>query len=218
MRILLLEDEMLLRVSVKEFLEDLEYEVDEFSDGLVAYDALHQKSYDLLILDVNTPSMSGFELLQSVRRDVLKMTAIFLTSMVDITSLEEGYKKGCCDYIKKPFELLELELRIRQALKSYYMESEEIVDLGGDLKYDMLKGLLTLSGKEIVLRKMERDIFELLIKNINSTVSMEMLQNEVWGDYVEPATIRVQINNISKKLPLNVIQNRRGLGYIVEKK
>ncbi len=218
MRILLLEDEMLLRVSVKEFLEDLEYEVDEFSDGLVAYDALHQKSYDLLILDVNTPSMSGFELLQSVRRDGLKMPAIFLTSMVDITSLEEGYKKGCCDYIKKPFELLELELRIRQALKSYYMESEEIVDLGGDLKYDMLKGLLTLSGKEIVLRKMERDIFELLIKNINSTVSMEMLQNEVWGDYVEPATIRVQINNISKKLPLNVIQNRRGLGYIVEKK
>ncbi|MFA6759947.1 MAG: response regulator transcription factor [Sulfuricurvum sp.] len=218
MRILLLEDEMLLRVSVKEFLEDLEYEVDEFSDGLMAYDALHQKSYDLLILDVNTPSMSGFELLQSVRRDGLKMPAIFLTSMVDITSLEEGYKKGCCDYIKKPFELLELELRIRQALKSYYMESEEIVDLGGDLKYDMLKGLLTLSGKEIVLRKMERDIFELLIKNINSTVSMEMLQNEVWGDYVEPATIRVQINNISKKLPLNVIQNRRGLGYIVEKK
>ena len=83
--------------------------------------------------------------------------------------------------------------------------------------YDMQKGKLLLEGKEIILRKTEKDILEVLIKNKNILVSMEMLQDAIWGEYVEPATIRVQINNLRKKLPASIIQNRRGLGYIIER-
>ena len=217
MRILLLEDEYSLRISIKEFLQDLEYEVDDFADGEDAYNAVFSKSYDLLLLDVNVPSMSGFELLKALRKDENKTPAIFLTSMVDVDSLKEGYKKGCCDYIRKPFDLLELELRINQAYKSFYLDDENIIELSDNLSYDMKIGKLTSMGKEIILRKIERDILSVLIKHKNMLVSMEMFQDEIWGEYVEPATIRVQLNNLKQKLPADIIKNRRGLGYIIER-
>ncbi|MGE4420128.1 MAG: response regulator transcription factor [Sulfurimonas sp.] len=217
MKILLLEDEFSLRISIKEFLEDMEYEVDDYADGMEAHDAIYSKSYDLLLLDVNVPSMDGFELLQSIRKEGIKIPAIFLTSMIDVQNLNEGYKKGCCDYIRKPFDLLELELRIKQAVKSFYLQNDELMVLGEDVFYDMLKGKLTYGSKEIILRKIEKDILEVLIKNKNSVVSMQMFQDEVWGDYVEPSAIRVQINNLKQKLPDAIIQNRRGLGYIIER-
>jgi DNA-binding response OmpR family regulator len=217
MRILLLEDEYSLRISIEEFLEDLGYEVDGFMDGLEAYDAIYDKSYDLLLLDVNVPSLTGFELLKRLRIDDIAVPAIFLTSMTDVNDLKEGYKRGCCDYMRKPFDLMELELRIDQALASYLNNDGNIIDLGDSLTYDLKRSKLLLGEKEIVLRKTEKDILEVLIKNKNAIVSTEMFQDEVWGDYVEPATIRVQLNNLKKKLPSAIIQNRRGLGYIIER-
>jgi len=217
MKLLLLEDEYSLRISIKEFLEDLDYEVDDYSDGIEAYDAIYSKSYDLLLLDVNVPSMNGFELLKAIRSDNNKVPAIFLTSMVDIDAVKEGYEKGCCDYIRKPFDLYELELRINQAYRSFYLEDSETIKLSDKISYDMTKGKLIFNNEEIVLRKAEKDILELLIKHKNCIVSMEMFQDEIWGEYVEPATIRVQINNLRQKLPDSIIQNRRGLGYIIER-
>ncbi|MDF1883478.1 response regulator transcription factor [Sulfurimonas sp. SAG-AH-194-C21] len=217
MKILLLEDEYSLRISIEEFLEDLGYKVDGFMDGLEAYDAIYDTSYDLLLLDVNVPSLTGFELLKKLRLDNITIPAIFLTSMTDVNDLKEGYKRGCCDYMRKPFDLMELELRIDQALASYLNNDGNVIDLGGSLTYDLKRSKLLLGEKEIILRKTEKDMLEVLIKNKNAIVSTEMFQDEVWGDYVEPATIRVQLNNLKKKLPEAIIQNRRGLGYIIER-
>jgi two-component system, OmpR family, response regulator len=216
MKILLLEDEYSLRISVKEFLEDIGYEVDGFMNGLEAYDAIYEKSYDLLLLDVNVPVMSGFELLQKIRKDGNKTSAIFLTSLVDLEDLKEGYKRGCCDYIRKPFNLEELELRIQQVFSKVF--DTENINIGCNLSYDLTKSKLVDDAQgEIVLRRTEKEILEVLIKHKNIVVSTQMLQDEVWGEYVEPATIRVQLNNLRKKLPEGVIQNRRGLGYIIER-
>ena len=217
MKILLLEDEYSLRISIEEFLADIGYEVDGFTDGLEAYDAIYEKAYDLLLLDINVPSLSGLELLRKLRADTLKMPAIFLTSMTDMQDLKEGYKRGCCDYIRKPFDLEELELRIEQALASFAGDESSLVNISCDISYDMKKSRLTVENEEVVLRKTEQDILEVLLKHKNAVVSTEMLQDEVWGEYVEPATIRVQLNNLRKKLPYELIQNRRGLGYIIER-
>ena len=217
MRVLLLEDEYSLRISIKEFLEDIGYEVDGFMNGVQAYEAIYDKHYDLLLLDVNVPLLSGFELLQKLRAEGNKTSAIFLTSMVDMENLKEGYKRGCCDYIRKPFNLEELELRIHQVFSQLYLEDNESVTLGSNLSYDLTTCKLIHDEDEIVLRKTEKEILEVLIKHKNIVVSTEMLQDEVWGEYVEPATIRVQLNNLRKKLPEDVIQNRRGLGYIIER-
>lgn len=217
MRILLLEDEYSLRISIEEFLTDLGYEVDGFMDGLEAYHGVYDKSYDLLLLDVNVPSLSGFELLKKLRLDDITTPAIFLTSLRDVNDLKEGYKRGCCDYIRKPFDLEELEVRIDQALASYLNNNGNLIDLGDEIYYDLKKSKLTCNNKEIVLRKTEKDILEVLIKNKNAIVSTQMFQDAIWGEYVEPATIRVQLNNLKKKLPKSMIQNRRGLGYIIER-
>lgn len=217
MKILLLEDEYSLRISIEEFLSDIGYEVDGFMDGLEAHDAVYDKSYDILLLDVNVPTLDGFEMLRKLRQDGIKIPAIFLTSMTDTTDLKEGYKRGCCDYIRKPFDLVELELRIDQALASVSSDDGSVIELGHDITYDMKKSKLALKDEEIVLRKTEKDILEVLIKNKNAVVSTQMFQDEVWGEYVEPATIRVQLNNLRKKLPDELIQNRRGLGYIIER-
>jgi len=217
MKILLLEDEYSLRISIEEFLDDLGYEVDGFADGLEAYDAVYEKSYDILLLDVNVPSLNGFELLQKLRQDGITIPAIFLTSMTDVNDLKEGYKRGCCDYIRKPFDLEELELRIDQALATYLQNTNNQIDLGSGLMYDLKKSKLMQNDEEIKLRKTEKELLEVLIKNKNAIVSTQMLQDEIWGEYVEPATIRVQLNNLKKKLPDALIQNRRGLGYIIER-
>lgn len=217
MKILLLEDEYSLRISIEEFLTDIGYEVDGFTDGLEAHDAVYDTSYDILLLDVNVPSLDGFEMLKKLREDGVKTPAIFLTSMTETADLKEGYKRGCCDYIRKPFDLEELELRIDQALASASEDESSVVNIGCNATYDMKKSKLTLDDKEIVLRKTEKDMLEVLIKNKNAVVSTQMFQDEVWGEYVEPATIRVQMNNLRKKLPDEIIQNRRGLGYIIER-
>ena len=217
MKILLLEDEYSLRISIEEFLTDLGYEVDGIMDGLEAYDAVYDKAYDLLLLDVNVPSLNGFELLRKLRSDDIMIPAIFLTSMTDMNDLKEGYKRGCCDYIRKPFDLEELELRIDQAIASHLKNDGNTVELGCDLMYDLKTSKLTKNDEEIILRKTEKDLLEVLIKHKNSVVSTQMFQDEVWGEYVEPATIRVQLNNLKKKLPESIIQNRRGLGYIIER-
>lgn len=217
MKILLLEDEYSLRVSIEEFLEDLGYKIDGFTDGLDAYDAIYEKSYDLLLLDVNVPSLSGFELLRKLRADDIKIPAIFLTSMTDVEDLKEGYKRGCCDYIRKPFDLEELELRIEQALVKFLDNATTIINLGEELQYDMKRRKLTFQDEEIVLRKTEQDLLEVLIKHKNAVVSVQEFQDEIWGEYVDPATIRVQLNNLKRKLPDAIIENRRGLGYIIER-
>jgi len=217
MKILLLEDEYSLRISIEEFLTDLGYEVDGFMDGLEAHDAVYDKSYDILLLDVNVPSLSGFELLRKLRKDNVTIPAIFLTSMTDVQDLKEGYKRGCCDYIRKPFDLEELELRIDQAVASFSDDESSLIQISCDVLYDTKKCKLTLHDNEIVLRKTEKEILEVLIKHKNTVVSTQMLQDEVWGEYVEPATIRVQLNNLRKKLPEGIIENRRSLGYIIER-
>ena len=217
MRILLLEDEYSLRISIEEFLTDLGYKVDGFMDGEEAYHAVYDNSYDLLLLDVNVPSLNGFDLLYRLREDKKQEPAIFLTSMTDVNNLKEGYRCGCCDYIRKPFDLEELELRVEQALRYLLEDDTSLIQISCDVTYNLKTTQLKYKEKEIVLRKIEQEILEVLLKHKNVVVSTQTLQDEVWGEYVEPATIRVQLNNLKKKFPYDIIQNRRGLGYIIER-
>ncbi len=216
-RVLLLEDEYGLRVSVEEFLEELGYDVESFSNGDEAYEAVYERHYDILLLDVNVPGMSGFEMLETLRKENNKTPAIFMTSMTEIKDLQEGYKKGCCDYIRKPFDLEELQLRMMQVCKNVLHEDKEVVTLAEGLEYDLNQFSLTCKGEVIALSRTEKEIMGVLIKHRNQVVTVAMFQDEIWGEYVDPANVRVQINNLRKKLPEGVIQNRRGLGYIIER-
>jgi len=217
MKILLLEDEYMLRVSIKEYLEDIGYQVDDYSDGEIAYDAIYSSTYPLLILDVNVPTMNGFDLLENIRSDGMKIPTIFLTALTGIENLKEGYKRGCCDYMRKPFDLEELGIRIEQVFSNFYNDNIGEIIISDNLKYCMTAGKLMYGEDEILLRKMEKQILEILLKYKNAIVSLATMQSEIWSDFVEPSAIRVQIKNLRQKMPRNVIQNRRGEGYIIER-
>ena len=218
MKILLLEDEYALRISIEEFLNDIGYEVDGFTSSDEAYDAIFTTVYDLLLLDVSVPGRNGFELLKDLRDEGIKTPAIFQTSMTNMSYLQKGYDVGCCDYIRKPFDLLELQLRIEQVIKSCYHNNESILILADDLNYDTSSFSLLYKGNKINLSKTEHSLLDVLLKYKDQIVSIETFCDEIWEEYVDPANIRVQINNLRKKVPVEFIENRRGIGYIIPMK
>jgi len=217
MKILLLEDDYTLSISIEEFLVDIGHEVKVFSNGIDAQDSIYENSYDIAVLDVKVPGLDGFELLKELRNDKNDIPVIFMTSFAEIESMEEGYRIGCCDYIRKPFDLKELELRLSQAYKSFYFNHSSEIKLTDDLTYDTENSTLYYKKEKIVLSKIEQEIFNVLLKHQNQIVTFAMFQDEIWGSFVNPANIRVQVNNLRRRLPDGIIKNRRGLGYIFER-
>jgi len=218
MKILILEDERILALSMREFLEESGYEVECFTDSDVVYDAIYEKVYDLLLLDVKVPGEhNGFEMLKELRENENMTPAIFITSLTDIDDLSRGYECGACDYIRKPFDLAELKLRVEQVMKlQCFASPKESIELPSGYNYDLKKMKLTFNGETVLLAKTETKILELLIKKRGSVVSCEMFWEEVWGEWVDSANIRVQVGNLRKKLEKDFIKNVRGVGYSID--
>lgn len=218
MKILILEDESILAISMQEFLEDSGYEVNCFSSSDEAYDAIYDTVYDLLLLDVKVlGKKSGFEMLSMLRKEGVTVPAIFITSLTDIDDLSHGYECGACDYIRKPFDLAELKLRMEQVVKSYcFSSSEDSIVLPSGYSYDIKKMKLTFENENITLAKTEAKILELLIKQRGNIVSYEMFWEEIWGEWIDPTNIRVQVGSLRKKLKQDFIKNIRGVGYSID--
>ena len=217
MRILIVEDERSLAVSMKEILEDEDYEVDIFSHSDEVLDALHNKSYSLMLLDVNIHGINGFELLKSIREDGDTTPAIFVTSLTSIDDLSVGFESGCCDYIRKPFEMEELILRVENVIKTRYKnQSQYEVSLPKGYIYNIKKLKLYKEKEEIALTKTEVKIIELLLQERGNVVSLERFSDEIWEHSVLEANVRVQINQLRKKTDKDLIKNVRGLGYSID--
>jgi DNA-binding response OmpR family regulator len=218
MTVLILEDETILAISMEEFLEDLGYEVVHFVNAEDAFDAIYDRGFDLLLLDVRVSGqMNGFKLLSTLRENNILTPAIFITSLNNIEDLTQGYKCGCCDYIRKPFDLAELKLRIEHVVQTQcFKASDNIIELEFSYKYDTKKMELSLGDKKVILSKRETSILELLIKHRGSVVSYEMFWEEVWGEWIDPTNIRVQVGTLRKKLEQNFIKNIRAVGYSID--
>ena len=219
MKILILEDERALADSMAEFLEDLGYETKTFSHSEDALNAVFEESFELLLLDVKVHGENnGFEMLKSIREQGNKIPAIFVTSLTDIEDLTEGYNSGCCDYIRKPFELEELQFRVETVIKNQYQATDEqYIELSQSYRYDIKNfKLYDEKESEINLTKTEVKMMELLIKHRGNVVSLELFSDEIWSHSVLEANIRVQINQLRKKTHSELIKNIRGLGYIID--
>jgi len=218
MKILILEDESMLAISMQEFLEDCGYDVDCFSHSDEAYDAIYDTVYDLLLLDVKVlGDKNGFEMLEVLRKEGVSVPAIFVTSLTDIDDLSRGYECGACDYIRKPFDLAELKLRVEQVIKLHCFSSlDESITLPFEYTYDVKKMKLSFEDQTITLTKTEAKILELLIKQRGNIVSYEMFWEEVWGEWIDSTNIRVQVGTLRKKLKQDFIKNIRGVGYSID--
>lgn len=218
MKILLLEDDYLYKISIKEFLEDIDFEVDDFENGDDALDSIYESRYDLLLLDIRVPGMDGFELVETIRKNNILTPVIILTSLTDISSLSKGYELGCNDYLKKPFDLIELKYRIEQLIKSNcFSSNENIIKLKG-YSFDIQKSILYKNEKSIELTQKESEVLSFLIQNRGIYVSIESLHENIWENKeIQYADIRMCIKRIRNKTDKDFILTKRFVGYKIDK-
>lgn len=214
MRLLLLEDDLDYKQSIKEYLESLHYIVDDFEDGEEALSAIYENKYHLLILDIRVPKLNGYELVKLLRQENNTTPVIYITSLTDINNLSLGYELGCNDYIKKPFSPKELKYRIEQLIKLFYANNNKTIALNSGLSYDIVKQELYKDDCIVPLTKKENEVVFCLLSSKNQFVSSETLRSEVWEDrYICEADIRVCIKKIRDKTSKDFISNQRGIGY-----
>lgn len=219
MKILLLEDEAMLRSAVVEFLEVHGCEVDGFFDGADALKAFEGNLYDVLVVDINVPTLDGYKLLEEVRKKDRNIPLVFITAMTDIDDITKAYNLGCSDYLKKPFKLEELWLRINQIFKLMEGKNSNILILSPKYRYDRKHKILYYENKEQTLSKKHLHIIDLLASNMNFTFDFDAFRHRVWErDDIDDATIRTEINRLRKLLKEDLITNAKGLGYKLEKR
>lgn len=218
LKILLLEDDMLICDILSEFLNECGYEVVSAHDGYEAIDKAYEQHFDAFIFDVKVPSKNGFEVLKSLRESNQETPAIFVTSLAGINDLSNGYDSGCDDYIKKPFELKELQLRLGRLIKkSFSMNGDDKIILNEHWSFEPKIGKLFGKDAEFFLTKKETKLLNLLISHRGKMVSNEKIITNVW-DYNDEATeenLRTHIKKLRKIIGKEMIQNIRKQGYLL---
>jgi len=217
MKILLLEDEVMLNESICEYLESEGHKSESFFDGLKAYESIQKNSYDLLILDINVPGMDGLTFLENIHELKIHVPTIYISALVDIEEISRAYDLGCYDYLKKPFHLKELALRIDRVKLSNEVPSVHL-RISKNYSYDQEHSELLFDGVVQVLSKKQSQIIDLLARNRGRVVDFEQFRIYVWDEHIiDNATIRTEINRLKKTLKEDIIINVRGIGYMIDK-
>lgn len=215
-KILLLEDDVNLSETVEEFLSDEGYEVICVYDGISAEEKIYEQKFDLLLLDVNVPGINGFELLKKIRVEGNETPAIFITSLNSTDDLSDGYESGCDDYIRKPFALKELLLRVQTILKrSFFHKNENRVVIKEGIYYDLDSNELIKDDEKAVLNNKEDKLLRLFLKYQNQIISHDKIYETLW-DYDETysdSALRTYIKNLRKILGKESIESIKKLGY-----
>ncbi|MCF6329966.1 MAG: response regulator transcription factor [Sulfurimonas sp.] len=215
-KIFLLEDDLTLCETIVDFLEDNDFEVVTAYDGEEASDIIYEQTFDLFLLDVNVPRINGFELLKQKREDGVKTPAIYITSLNSIDSLEDGYKSGCDDYIRKPFILKELLFRIKTIIKrNFFHESNAKIKIDENIEYDTELNLLFVNSKQIQLNTKTSLLLKLFLQNQEEVISHERIYDTLWS-YEESASenaLRTYIKNLRKIIGKEKIVSIKKIGY-----
>ena len=216
MKILLLEDEQMLSEAINEYLVALGHRVSLFYNGDEALDSLKQEMFDLLILDINVPGIDGLELLESLHVLKIRTPAIYISALVDIEGISRAYDLGCYDYLKKPFHLKELSLRIDKVMQSCILPRNHL-RLSHSYSYDASTSTLMCENVTQPLSKRQLQIIDLLARNRGRVVDFDQFRTYVWDEeYVDNATIRAEVSRLKKSLKEDFIQNIRALGYMID--
>ncbi|MBD3807299.1 MAG: response regulator transcription factor [Epsilonproteobacteria bacterium] len=215
-KIFLLEDDSNLNDTIVDFLESNNYIVDSAFDGDEAADLLYENHYDLLLLDVNVPRMNGFELLKEARENGVTAPAIFITSLNSVEDLEIGFESGCDDYIRKPFELKELLIRIETLLKrGFFHQNKKFIEISDHIRYDIKNNELIIDEKHINLGNKEAKLLKLFMQHTGEIVSHEVIFQNLWDYDEEPSdtSLRTYIKNLRKMIGKDCIESVKKQGY-----
>jgi two-component system OmpR family response regulator len=220
MRILVAEDDAILADGVTRTLRQSGYAVDWVQNGVEADSALDTDDFDLLILDIGLPKKSGLDVLKRLRGRDSRLPVLILTALDGVNDRVRGLDAGADDYLAKPFDLSELEARVRALVRRGMAGSPTLLRHGA-LTYDQVGRVARLSGEALELSAREVSLLEIFLQRAGRLVSKDQLVSHLceWGEEVSPNAIEVYVHRLRKKLePGGVrIVTVRGLGYSLEK-
>lgn len=220
-KILFVEDEEDLTLIVADTLRGQGYEVITAADGIDGLDRFKSEGADIVVADVMMPKMDGFSMAKEIRKLSLTVPLLFLTAKSTIDDVEEGFEIGANDYLKKPFELRELIVRIKALLRrSNTNRGEDLKYPLGSYMFNVSTQTLSLDGQSVELSHFEARLLELLATNIGKTVDASELMVAVW-QRDEPSnrnSLHGYIHKLRRALrqdPSISIINQRGFGYML---
>jgi len=219
MKALLLEDDYCSNTVIANELREIGFNVDLCFNGESAMDLVYTKAHDLYILDINVPEFNGIEVLEYIKNRYPNSLVIMISTQIEIEFIKKAFSLGCQDYLKKPFEMEELLLRIKNMIRLLNPDkNEDSVNLSQGYTFSISNHQLYHYGKLIELTRIESLLMRILIQNIGNIVTIETIRAYVWeNEEVAPATMRYWIHRLLKKLKNGMIVNTRGVGYRLRK-
>ena len=214
-KILLLEDDLQLSDTVKQFLEYQEYEVVTAYDAHEAKEKLYETHVDLMLLDIKVPYQNGFDLLAELREEGNTTPAIFITSLHSVENVTRGFDVGGDDYIRKPFALKELLVRIESLLRRQYGSRDGTVDLGDGLEFTPKEFQLIRNGALLPMKTKEAKLLSLLLEHPNELVNYEKIYDALWEYDEEPSagSLRTYIKTLRAHIGKAHIETVKNVGY-----
>jgi len=220
MRILIAEDDAAVAAGLTHSLRRAGYSVDCVGDGAAADVALTTGHFDLLILDVGLPKLSGFEVLKRLRGRDTQIPVLVLTALDGVDDRVRGLDLGADDYLAKPFALKELEARVRALTRRGRVGSSPVLK-HGPLVYDQVGKVAHLAGHHLELSAREVALLEIFLRSPGRILSKEQLVEHLcgWDEEVSSNAIEVYVHRLRKKLEVGGVRiaTLRGLGYTLEK-
>ena len=217
MKILLVEDDIMLNEMITEYIASTGHVIKNAKTGIESLEILDKEKFDLLILDINLPDIDGFTILENMHEQKRMIPTIYISALIDIEEISRAFDLGCFDYLKKPFHLKELTLRINKILKTRIVPQRH-KRLSKHYSFDSENMTLLFNNEPHILPKRQLQIIELLAQNRSLVVQYDMFRTYVWNDdYIDNATIRAEVNRVKTVLKEDFIKNIRGSGYMIER-
>lgn len=210
MKILLLEDNKKLKETITKRLKLKGYNVISFLDGAQAFEKI-EDGFSCFVLDINVPNIDGIKILKKIRDFYPLLPVIIISASVELDIIKEAYDLGCNDFLKKPFFIDELEIKIEKFCKI----RDEKIKFDENCYFDYKSSLIVINGKENRLTKKERLLLNLFLTKTNQVLSYEAIENYVWeGGFASLESIRSLIRRLRKILEKEYIQTVVDTGYI----
>lgn len=216
MRLLLVEDDHMIGETVVDVLRAENFAVDWIKDGLAAQAVLRTQTYDLVLLDLALPGRDGIEVLRSLRASKLRIPVLIATARDSVEQRIAGLDAGADDYVLKPYDLGELLARVRALLRRAAGRAEPVYEHMG-VTINPATREATVNGRPVLLSSREWAVLEPLIARPGAVLSRAQLEEKIFGfdDSIASNAVEVYVHGLRKKLGANLIQNVRGLGYLV---
>ncbi|MGE3919622.1 MAG: response regulator [Gammaproteobacteria bacterium] len=218
MRILLVEDDPSLGQALKKGLQQVGYTIDWVQDGLAAVRALKSETFELMILDLGLPKLSGEKVLKEIREIGMNIPVLILTAKETLEDRIQGLDSGADDYMIKPFDFEELCARLR-ALQRRHLQRTDSALTYEDLLLDPVKHTVTYKEEVLIIPRREFALLQKLLENVGHVLSREQLTQSLygWDEDVDSNALEVHIHNLRKKLGSDIIRTIRGIGYMIGK-